>query len=270
MTTRKIYVDSRQAQGTGSDFTLTLKQSVQVPENTVAYIDDVILPNIFQTVDANRCYIYISEIYNNITTAFRTQLAYVNYAGIDLAAALQTALRQNTTIADGNYSVNFNVNTGLIKITNDSGTGMWHLATRSELLAAGSWGGINFGQNPQDANDVIGHNSNAVATPLTLQLNDMVMLIPFQNVYLTSSDFGGLNQSQGTNGETNILRRIPIDQPWGNLIKSSMNITCDWVDVSGTQIDTISFQLRDPYGRLCDMKGLHISFAICLVNKEIV
>ena len=83
MTTRKIYIDSRQAQGTGSDFTLTLKQSVQVPENTVAYIDDVILPNTFLTVDANRCYIYISEIYNNITTAFRTQLAYGNYAGID-------------------------------------------------------------------------------------------------------------------------------------------------------------------------------------------
>ena len=42
MSTRKIYIDSRQAQGTGSDFQLTLKQSVQVPEYTVAYIDDVV------------------------------------------------------------------------------------------------------------------------------------------------------------------------------------------------------------------------------------
>ena len=55
MTTRKIYIDSRQAQGTGSDFTLTLKQSVQVPENTVAYIDELICPNVFLTCDANRC-----------------------------------------------------------------------------------------------------------------------------------------------------------------------------------------------------------------------
>ena len=270
MTTRKIYIDSRQAQGTGSYLFLTLKQSVQVPQDTVCYIDDLILPNTSLTVDANRCYIYISETVGTVTLSFRTQIAYGNYAGIDLAAALQTALRQHTIINPGQYSVNFDGNTGLLKITNDAGTGSWRLATRAELLAAGTWGGVNFGQNPQDANDVIGLNSNAVATPLTLQLNNMVMLIPFQNVYLTSSEFGGLNQSQGTNGETNILRRIPIDQPWGNLIKSSMNITCDWIDVSGSQIDTISFQLRDPYGRLCDMKGLHISFAICLINKEIV
>ena len=93
MTTRKIYVDSRQAQGTGSDFFLTLKQSVQVPENTVAYIDDVILLNTFLTVDANRSYTYISEIYGSATTSFRSQIAYGNYAGDDLAATLQTALR---------------------------------------------------------------------------------------------------------------------------------------------------------------------------------
>ena len=54
MTTRKIYIDSRQATGTGSDFRVALKQSVQVPENTVAYIDDVLLPNTFLTVDANK------------------------------------------------------------------------------------------------------------------------------------------------------------------------------------------------------------------------
>ena len=67
MTTRKIYIDSRQAQGTGSDFTLTLKQSVQVLENTVAYIDDVILPNAFLNVDANTCFIYISETVGTVT-----------------------------------------------------------------------------------------------------------------------------------------------------------------------------------------------------------
>ncbi|MDA8582764.1 hypothetical protein N9L68_00995 [bacterium] len=229
----------------------------------------MILPNTFLTVDANRCYIYISETFSGITLSFRSQIPYGNYAGVDLASALQTALRQHTIISDGSYVVTFDVNTGLLKITND-GSGNWHIATRSQLLSAGSWGGVNFGQNPQDANDVIGYDSNATATALTLQLNNMVMLIPFQNVYLTSSSFGMMNQSQGTNGETNILRRIPIDQPWGNLIKSAMNITCDWVDVSGSQLDTLSFQLRDPYGRLCDMKGLHISFAICLINKDIV
>ena len=74
MTTRKIYIDSRQAIGTGSDFRVTVKQSVQVPENTVAYIDDVILPDTFLTVDANRGYVYVSETYGGATLSFRIQI----------------------------------------------------------------------------------------------------------------------------------------------------------------------------------------------------
>ena len=142
-------------------------------------------------MDANRCYVYVSESYGGATLSFRTQIPYGNYSGVDLAAALQGALRQHSAIPDGNYTVTFDVNTGLLKITND-GTGSWLLATRSQLLSAGAWGGVNFGQNPQDACDVIGLASNATITPLTMQLNNMVMLIPFQNVYLTSSDFGCL------------------------------------------------------------------------------
>ena len=191
MSTRKIYIDSRQAQGTGSDFQLTLKQSVQVPEPTVAYIDDVIPPNTFYTVDANRCYVYKSETYQGTTVSMRKEINHGNYSGIDLAAELQTALRHNSIITDGQYSVTFDANTGLLKVVNDSGNGMWQLATRAQLLAAGSWGGVSSGENPQDANDVIGYDSNATITPMTLQFNNMVMLIPFQNVYLMSSDFGG-------------------------------------------------------------------------------
>ncbi|MDA8582944.1 hypothetical protein N9L68_01900 [bacterium] len=140
MTTRKIYIYSRQAQGTGSDFTLNLKQSVQVPKSTVTHIDDVILPNTFLTVDANRCYIYISESYSGVTLSFRRQIPYGNYAGVGLASALQTALRQHTITNGGSYVVTVDANAGLLKITND-GSGSWQLATRSQLLSAGSWGG---------------------------------------------------------------------------------------------------------------------------------
>lgn len=216
---------------------------------------------------------YVLYLHNRdllgVTLSFESKIPYGNYAGVNLAPALQTALRQHLIMNDGNYAVTFDVNTGLLKITND-GTGTRHIATISQLLSTGSWGRVDLGQNPQYANDVICYDSNATATALTIQLNNMAMLIPVQNVYLTSSEFGMMNQNQSTTGDTNILRRIPVDQPWGNLIKSAINITGGWVDANGTQLDTLSFLLRDPYGRLCDMKGLHISFPICLTNKEIV
>ena len=268
MGTRKIYIDSRMGQGTGSDFTVTLKQSVQVPENTVAYIDECIVPNTFTTIDANRCFIYLREQNGAAVTDRRAQIAYGNYAGVDLATAVQAALQVNTALS-GSYTVTFNANKANLKIT-FSGTGTFLLGTRTALLTAGQWGGRNFGHNPQDANDVIGLSKDATTSSDSIEFNHMVQLMQFQNVHLTSSSFGNLNQSQGTNGETDIIRRVPIDQPWGNLIHSVHSTTCDWVDVSGHQLDTMSFQLRDPYGRLCDMKGLHISFAICLIAKDIV
>ena len=100
-TTRKIYIDSRQGQGTGSDFTLTLKQSVQCPENTVAFIDEIIVPNTFLTVDQNRCYLYIRETFQSVVTDRRIQLDFGNYAGPDLAANLQEKLRNGSAITDG-------------------------------------------------------------------------------------------------------------------------------------------------------------------------
>ena len=72
--TRKIYIDSRQGQGTGSDFTLTLKQSVQCPENTIAFIDEIIVPNTFLPVDQNRCYSYMRETFQSVVTDRRIQL----------------------------------------------------------------------------------------------------------------------------------------------------------------------------------------------------
>ena len=88
-TTRKIYIGSRQGQGTGSDFTLTLKQSVQCPENTVAFVDEIIVPKTFPTVDQNRCYIYIREEFQTVVTERRIQLDVGNYAGPALAANRQ-------------------------------------------------------------------------------------------------------------------------------------------------------------------------------------
>ena len=54
MSTRKLYIDSRLCSGTGSDFVYNLAQSVECPQGTAALIDEVLCPNTFMSVDANR------------------------------------------------------------------------------------------------------------------------------------------------------------------------------------------------------------------------
>ena len=70
MTTRKLYIDSRLCSGTGSDFVYNLAQSVECPQGTAALIDEVLCPNTFMTVDANRRYLYLKEFPQTTGTSF--------------------------------------------------------------------------------------------------------------------------------------------------------------------------------------------------------
>ncbi len=57
---RKLYIDSRfRSSGSHSDFVFQLAASVEVPHGWVAIIDTVSVPNVFQTVDATRCKLYV-------------------------------------------------------------------------------------------------------------------------------------------------------------------------------------------------------------------
>ena len=51
---RHIYVDSRlRSSGTASEFTVELPRSFEVPDQTFAFVDSVLLPNVFTTVHGN-------------------------------------------------------------------------------------------------------------------------------------------------------------------------------------------------------------------------
>ena len=273
MATRKLYIDSRLCSGTGSDFVYNLAQSVECPQGTAALIDEVLCPNTFMTVDSNRRYIYLKEYPQSTSTVFyaaRAELPEGSYNSTTLAAAVAAALSLVRTLAS-TYSCVCSELTGRLSIYNGTTGSSFTLMTTDELLALGVWGSANFGTNPQDANDVLGVSNNKTFSTGTLYLHDMVRTMPFQNLFLCSSDFGTMNQSQGPSGETNILRRIPVNQPWGSLLHSQHSGTeSDYVNVSGQLLTSISFSLRDTKNRVVDLKGHGISFSICLVAKEII
>ena len=59
---RRIYIDSRlRTSGTDSDFTYDLSRSIEVPDNTIAFVDSVLLANVFTTLHENNNRLYVSE-----------------------------------------------------------------------------------------------------------------------------------------------------------------------------------------------------------------
>ena len=263
MTIRKLYIDSRMASGSGSDSTLTLKQSVQCPPDTVAFLDEVMIANTFPTIGPSNRYIYLQETVGGLTHKSIATLAEGNFNLVDLATNLKEALHvaKNAGMT-ANYMVTGDVPTNTLSITNLTANSSFQIMDKATLLALGTWAGTHF-IAPQEANDALGLQGNYTQTnahPQTLTCHNMIQTMPHQNLFICFNNFGNLYQSQGPSGVTSILRRIPIDQAWGNLLHSQHSSPADYIDVSGQQLDTLSFQIRETEHRIVDTKGHHVSF----------
>lgn len=91
-TTRTLYVDSSKCTGTGSYFAYSLRQSVDCPTNAAAVIEDLIVPNTFQTVDIGRQYLYVTVTVASVNLDTRAELPVGHCNGISLATATAAAL----------------------------------------------------------------------------------------------------------------------------------------------------------------------------------
>ena len=86
---RRIYIDSRfRTSGTDSDFTYDLPRSIEVPDNTIAFVDSVLLPNVFTSLNENNNRLYVSEQVGPTMTEHLYLLQEGNYTGQTLALSL--------------------------------------------------------------------------------------------------------------------------------------------------------------------------------------
>ena len=115
----KVYVDTRYKSDdsrSDSDFTIELPRTLNIPENTVCYLTDVVIPVSWSTIDArnNKLYIFIdvnptTKFYKTITIPSR------NYSGPDFCEALGLAI--NAAMELGLViAVSYNKNDNMITI----------------------------------------------------------------------------------------------------------------------------------------------------------
>ena len=138
---RKLYLDSRfrTAGGSSSDFQVTLAQSIEVPEGTVAFVDSVHVPIVFTSTHAKNRNLYLAEYVSSSVTYYKTvQLSEGSYNGITLATEVQNKLSagsQNSVT----YTAVYQESTGQLTI---SGTGSFKFLTEEEARALHSSGGL--------------------------------------------------------------------------------------------------------------------------------
>ena len=140
---RRIYIGSRlRSGGTNADFTYDLPRSIEVPDQTIAYVDSVLVPNVFTTINENNHRLYFSEWTNiNDVHARIYPLPEGNLTGTQLQQLVQDTINSDHTLSQP-FSVAFEEKTGKLTISNNSGN--FAIPTRDqldELSAIGAqWG----------------------------------------------------------------------------------------------------------------------------------
>ena len=123
-TTKKAYVDSRfrtRGSNSDSDFKIELKEALDLPCNTVCYVDDISIPHTWRTIESHNMFyvIFKTGYLNGFEMAYNWDpfvltLPEGNYTGASLATAIQDLL--NGFAVTFNFEVVYHPARGTITI----------------------------------------------------------------------------------------------------------------------------------------------------------
>jgi len=269
---KKIYCDTkfrRFDSKSTSDFKIDLPQTIKLPDNCVCYIDDVSIPRTWYTVEYNvNDKLYFRLTYNiNTTIDHIITLDSKDYNGAQFTSEVQSKITAITAGAvtscvydSQSRKMSVSVNNQDIKFFTDE-----------ELLNVNSlWGGSSFDVNNLSSGNELLTNvfTNVVgntANPAKYYLN----LTPVRNIYMRSPNISSFN-TIGCNGESSVIKKIPVNAAPGEMITSFITSSTDFIPCNSLTLKTVEIQLHDVHGNPIPLHGSNWSFSILfdLMNSD--
>lgn len=228
---RKIFVDSRfktPKSPSNSDFEYEIPQSVSLPDNTICYIDNIVIPNSWKTIDANNNRLYVrTTIYGGPNNQPMTGDRIV----------LLTPNNYNTTALRAELAEPFKYTNG-ITVTYDQGALRYDLTCATTLLKIFTDRELtedNDFQVAYDKTDLKSANElSTIFEPLPLSktvITGIVNLTRYRNLYIscpTLSDYSTISPS----GNYTIVKKVPVNAGYGEITYCNLQATHDHFDVS--------------------------------------
>ena len=249
-----------------AQFKFELKESVQLPDKCVCFVDDVIIPVSWYNIDENNRYLYIRrfEDLTNTNTDRFVPIEVSNHTPDSLTDAVQDAL--NTAFGAGVFSVSYDPRKLKLSITAESQSEV-KVFTDDELRGANDWEGPAYNpSNLMSVNEVLGNYTTQYLTAQTFE-SGIVDLRRVHNVYISSANLSTF-KTLGPRGECNIIKKVPVTTEYGFTIIDNIVVSHDWIDVSKQVLKTLEFRLSDAYGRTIDLRGMPISFSLIFMQQD--
>ena len=268
---RKIYIDSRfqtvnnKWDENHADFEITLPESIQLPPNCSAFMDDIVLPVAFKHIqkDVNDK-LCVGAFYNDTTYYHVLTFPDQNYSLETFGIVMQELLR--TT--QGASTILYNVVTDpnkmnlVISIVDQRVTkpdvARFNIYTDFELKV------LNGLTTPQSINNVL-QNYNPQNSLPSLWHDEYVEFLPdihvIRNIYITKNLSNYTVTSNFPWAGQTIVKKIPINVPYGTMLFNNVNAAHDYFRCGGQTVNKIRFTLRDSYGNPIKM-SLHWSCSL--------
>ena len=160
---KKVYIDSRfktKDSKSNSEFKYELIESINLPDTCVCFVDDVILPVSWYSIDENNTNLYVRRFRDLEQVQFVDRIVPIevsNHTPDTLTDAVQAAL--NTKFGTGVFSVSYDTRKLELSITAETQSEI-KTFTDDELKGVNDWTGTAYSSSDlKSANEIIGNYS---------------------------------------------------------------------------------------------------------------
>jgi len=266
---KKIYCDTkfrRLDSKSTSDFKIDLPQTLKLPNNCVCYIDDVSIPRVWYTVESgvnDKLYFRLQLANGGAYYDYIITLDSRDYNGSQFAAEIQSKITAVTSGAATTAVYDAPARKMSVAVLNMD----INFFTDEQLRDLSSWGaslGVAGIYNPNELNsgnelltNVVANVVGNITNPAKFNLN----LTPVRNIYMRSPNISSFN-TIGCNGESSIIKKIPVNAAPGEVITSFITSSTDFIPCNSLTLKTIEIQLHDVHGNPIQLHGSNWSFSI--------
>ena len=260
---KKVYVDSKyktKDSKSDSNFKFELPQTCLMPQNCVFYVDDVAIPHRWYTCNDHNYKLYLrTKDANNVENDYILSITKQTYNGATFVSQISALIQSATTIAPTGV---YDVNTHKMKLY--IGSLYFQFLTDEELKHSSiGWNGTAYDTNNlESANELISNNdTHSTVHNQNSQFENVLNLNPIRNVYIHSPNLGNFN-TFSANGQTTVIKKVPVTNNFGEMIFDSFMASNDSLDCSRQTLKTLEFRLTDVDGVEIPLHNRHCSFSI--------
>ena len=269
---KKVYTDSYyKVNGTPSNFTIDLPETVQLENNMLCQIHEVSIPHSWYSINStnNNLYFMHQVIPPGVIAGITYRKITIpegNYTAVDLAQTIEIALNLLVDTVDrpNTYSIHYNTSTNKYTFSSNYATVIFVVLTDGEIAPlAGSFSDPVDVNNLYSINQVLGNTTPATDayTNVAPYTTNFIDLTPVKNIYIHCNEISNYNQLTVA-GNSSIAKKVPVNVPYLGIINDSELSAEDYIDVSGKMLRRLNIRLSDHRNNTINLNEVNISITL--------